>query len=157
MGSVTVAESVVKESPVKDLSRRSVLNFLLGMSIFSAVGGTIYTVFKYMWPSAAVQEAGSQGKETIIPLSEIPVGEAKTVRHLGKPHIVIRLPQAVHALNGVCTHLGCIVYWDEHQKLIPCPCHDAFFDLNGNVLKGPPPRPLPKATAKIVGDKIVVT
>ncbi len=157
MGSVTFADSVVKDPPAKEVSRRSLLNLLLGLSLFSGLGGTIYTIFRYLWPSAAVQEAGSPGKETIIPLSEISVGEAKTVRHLGKPHIVIRLPQAVNALNAVYTHRGCIVYWDKDQKTIPCPCHDAFFDLNGNVLKGPPPSPLRKATAKIVGDKIVVT
>jgi len=119
------------------------------------MGGAIYTVFRYLWPSAEVRGAGSQAKETTIPLAEIPVGAAKTVRHLGKPHIIIRLPQAVHALNAVCTHLGCIVYWDNEKKVLPCPCHDAFFDLNGNVLKGPPPSPLPKATAKIPKPSII--
>ncbi|TDI85191.1 MAG: hypothetical protein E2O78_04900 [Caldithrix sp.] len=25
-----------------------------------------------------------------------------------------------------------------------CPCHDGVFDVNGNVVSGPPPRPLQK-------------
>lgn len=157
MAGTAMTESIVNDASLKSPSRRSLLNFLLGISVLTGMGGMIYTFFRYMWPSQEIQGVGSQAAETTIPLSEIPVGEAKTVRHLGKPHIVIRLPEAIHALNAVCTHLGCIVYWDREKKTIPCPCHDAFFDLNGNVLKGPPPRPLPKATAKIVGDKIIVT
>lgn len=157
MQGVAVAESVVKEPSVKNPSRRSVLNFLLGISLISGLGVTIYTAFRYLWPTDEVRGAGSQAKETTIPLTEIPAGEAKTVRHLGEPYIVVRLPDAVHALNAVCTHLGCIVYWDKQKKILPCPCHAGFFDLNGNVISGPPPRPLPKATAKIVGDKIIVT
>ncbi|NIS59823.1 MAG: Rieske 2Fe-2S domain-containing protein [Proteobacteria bacterium] len=157
MDGTTVAESVARDSSAKTSSRRSLLNFLLGISLFSAMGGTIYTLFRYMQPSDEVRGAGSQAAETTIPLSEIPVGEAKTVRHLGEPHVVIRLPEAVHALNAICTHLGCIVYWDKEKKILPCPCHAGFFDLNGNVISGPPPSPLPKATSKIVRNKIVVT
>lgn len=153
----TAAESALRVSSSKGPSRRSFLNFLLGISLISGLGVTIYTILKYLWPTAEIQGADAQSGETIIPLAEIPVGEAKTVRHLGNPYVIIRLAEEVHALNAVCTHLGCIVYWDKEKKVLPCPCHDAFFDLNGNVIKGPPPSPLSKATAKIVGDQIIVT
>jgi cytochrome b6-f complex iron-sulfur subunit len=142
---------------VEHRSRRSFLNLLLGVSLLSGLGVTIHTFLKYLWPTEEVQGAGAQNGETIIPLADIPVGEAKTIRHMGKPHIIVRLANSTHALNAVCTHLGCIVYWDRDKKIFPCPCHDAYFDLNGAVISGPPPSPLPKATAKIVGDKIIVT
>lgn len=47
------------------------------------------------------------------------------------------------AYGSECTHLSCAVLWQE-QKL-QCPCHDGEFDPStGDVLAGPPPRPLPK-------------
>jgi nitrite reductase/ring-hydroxylating ferredoxin subunit len=48
-----------------------------------------------------------------------------------------------HAYGQKCTHLSCPVYYaSEHQRL-ECPCHEGAFDAaTGNVLYGPPPRPL---------------
>jgi menaquinol-cytochrome c reductase iron-sulfur subunit len=45
-------------------------------------------------------------------------------------------------LSSRCTHLGCQVNWKEESKAFVCPCHDASFDKSGNVISGPPPRPL---------------
>lgn len=46
------------------------------------------------------------------------------------------------ALSNVCTHLGCRVRWVEDQEEFFCPCHGAVFSKTGEVLAGPPPRPL---------------
>lgn len=45
-------------------------------------------------------------------------------------------------LSNICTHLGCRVRWVEDQDGFFCPCHNAVFDENGQVVQGPPPRPL---------------
>ena len=37
------------------------------------------------------------------------------------------------AISAGCTHLGCIVTWDEDQKIFKCPCHDGRFDADGKV------------------------
>jgi Rieske Fe-S protein len=44
--------------------------------------------------------------------------------------------------SNVCTHLSCRVNWIEETKTYHCPCHDAEFDIHGEVVYGPPPRPL---------------
>jgi Rieske Fe-S protein len=47
------------------------------------------------------------------------------------------------AYNGHCTHLGCAYTYDKNQKSFFCPCHRGQFDpKTGEVLGGPPPRPL---------------
>ena len=46
------------------------------------------------------------------------------------------------AYNGRCTHLGCAYAWQASQNQFACPCHAGVFGLDGNVLAGPPPRPL---------------
>jgi Rieske Fe-S protein len=52
-------------------------------------------------------------------------------------------------LDGTCTHLGCVVHWRAEQKQFRCPCHDGVFDRTGEVLNGPPPRPLVTVQTKI--------
>jgi cytochrome b6-f complex iron-sulfur subunit len=138
------------------MRRRSFFNALLGFSVISMIGGTIYSIFKYLWPTHEVLGKGKEKGVTVVLLEEIPVNGYKVVRHLGKPHIVVRLSDEIHALNAVCTHLGCIVYYDKDINQLACPCHAAFFDLNGNVISGPPPRPLPKATVQVKGNNIVI-
>ena len=49
----------------------------------------------------------------------------------------------LHAFGQKCTHLSCPVYFERAQQRLECPCHDGAFDAKtGNVLYGPPPRPL---------------
>ncbi|HET7929455.1 MAG TPA: Rieske (2Fe-2S) protein [Actinomycetota bacterium] len=64
----------------------------------------------------------------------------------GDPAIAMRLSGgALVAYSSVCTHLSCTVVWNRSDERIDCPCHDGRFGpLDGRVLAGPPPRPLPK-------------
>ena len=58
--------------------------------------------------------------------------------------ILIRtLDGELHAFGQKCTHLSCPVYFERAHQRLECPCHDGAFDAKtGNVLYGPPPRPL---------------
>jgi menaquinol-cytochrome c reductase iron-sulfur subunit len=55
-------------------------------------------------------------------------------------------------LSNKCTHLGCHVNWNADRQEYICPCHDAQFGINGDVLGGPPPRPLDRFS----GDQVKV-
>jgi cytochrome b6-f complex iron-sulfur subunit len=46
------------------------------------------------------------------------------------------------ALHRKCTHLGCSVPWDAEQNRFACPCHASAFDMRGDVISAPAPRPL---------------
>jgi cytochrome b6-f complex iron-sulfur subunit len=46
------------------------------------------------------------------------------------------------ALNRECTHLGCTVPWVADEGRFVCPCHASAFDLRGEVMSPPAPRPL---------------
>ncbi len=60
----------------------------------------------------------------------------------------------VIAISAGCTHLGCIVTWDEDRQIFKCPCHDGKYDAQGNVLSGPPPAPLKRHPVRTEGGKI---
>ena len=51
--------------------------------------------------------------------------------------------------SRACSHLGCLVRWDEGKDQFFCPCHGAIFDKAGNVVAGPPPRPMEKLQVKV--------
>jgi menaquinol-cytochrome c reductase iron-sulfur subunit len=55
----------------------------------------------------------------------------------------------VHALSATCSHLGCQVRWDAATTRFRCPCHGGVFDAQGNVVEGPPPRPLDRVEARV--------
>jgi menaquinol-cytochrome c reductase iron-sulfur subunit len=52
------------------------------------------------------------------------------------------------AMSNVCTHLGCHVRWVDSEEEFFCPCHNAVFDKNGEVVAGPPPRALDRFDVK---------
>jgi len=62
----------------------------------------------------------------------------------------------VLALSAVCTHVRCILGYEPARRTLICPCHDGRFDLSGNVLSGPPPRPLPGYPASVRAGEIFV-
>ena len=54
------------------------------------------------------------------------------------------------AYNGHCTHLGCSFTYDKQRKTFLCPCHHGQFDAKtGEVLAGPPPRPLDELAVEV--------
>ena len=133
-------------------TRRSFLSITLGTAtaIFSA--SLLYPLIKFLWPPAAtVGGEGSVG----IPVEDLLVGQSRVVSLKGEPVLIIREENKVVALSAVCPHLGCVVRYKGGGSIL-CPCHEASFDLNGNVTGGPSPRPLTYYPVRIVGGRIVV-
>ncbi len=71
-------------------------------------------------------------------LAEIPPGEGRIIRYEGDPLAVYKDGKGViHAVNPVCTHVKCIVQWNNAEKSWDCPCHGARYSIDGEVLTGP--------------------
>lgn len=60
------------------------------------------------------------------------------------------------AMSNICPHLGCRVRWIEDRQQFYCPCHNGVFDKDGEVLEGPPPRPLERFDVKVEGEQIFI-
>jgi menaquinol-cytochrome c reductase iron-sulfur subunit len=53
------------------------------------------------------------------------------------------------ALSARCTHLSCNVSWRADESRFACPCHRGYYDVDGEVISGPPPRPLERLETRI--------
>lgn len=60
----------------------------------------------------------------------------------------------IHVISAVCTHLGCIVR--QTADGFVCPCHGSKFDVAGNILSAPAPKPLPWLEVSLSPDGFVV-
>ncbi|GAB4466827.1 MAG: FAD-dependent oxidoreductase [Elainellaceae cyanobacterium] len=88
---------------------------------------------------------------------DVAVGEGKLVTISGKQLAAYRDEAGqIHAVSPVCTHLGCIVNWNDAEKSWDCPCHGGRFGCDGKVLHGPPVQDLeafPVSTAETVNTR----
>jgi Rieske Fe-S protein len=60
------------------------------------------------------------------------------------------------AMHSTCTHLGCRTSYDHENRCIVCPCHGGVYDLEGRVIAGPPPMPLPRLLTRIEDGNVMV-
>jgi menaquinol-cytochrome c reductase iron-sulfur subunit len=60
------------------------------------------------------------------------------------------------AMSNICTHLGCRVRWVAKDERFYCPCHAGIFDKQGNVVSGPPPRPLDRFQTKVQDNELYI-
>jgi cytochrome b6-f complex iron-sulfur subunit len=129
---------------------------MLRGSMFATIGAFFGTVAGgaggMFWP---IKLSGFGGVVRVpAKLSEIKVGDVVAVRE-GKFYVT-RSENGLNALYWKCVHLGCTVPWDAAQHKFACPCHGSVYDINGQNVAGPAPRPLDQMEIQVQGDVISV-
>ena len=78
------------------------------------------------------------GRHPDLDLSGLGPGEGKVFGDRDDPIAVSRDENGeVHAVSAVCSHMGCLVSWNDGEKSWDCPCHGSRFDVDGDVLDTP--------------------
>jgi Rieske Fe-S protein len=76
-------------------------------------------------------------------VENVPRGEGRVVVIDGQRAAVHRKDDGtVIKVSAVCTHMGCIVRWNNAERTWDCPCHGSRFTPEGLVLGGPAEAPL---------------
>jgi glycine/D-amino acid oxidase-like deaminating enzyme/nitrite reductase/ring-hydroxylating ferredoxin subunit len=85
--------------------------------------------------------AGAEGKS----LRAVERGQGKVVEYRGEKVAAFRDSNgALTVRSAVCTHMGCIVAWNDAERSWDCPCHGSRFTPGGDVIAGPAHDPLPE-------------
>lgn len=138
------------------LGRREFLaNLSLALGVLPGVALTGRYLTRFVTPGEAIREE----EILLASLSDLPVSSSRTLADvLGNDLVVVHVrPGEVKVFSSVCTHLGCHVEWDARRGNFLCPCHQGRFDVDGRVLEGPPPAPLPAYPVRLDGDHVFIT
>ncbi len=137
------------------MTRRELLDYFIGGGFLGSIVALVLGTLSYLRPGRGAEASGT-GPIEVGEAFEIAVGEAKAVKVREKSALVIHTKNGFVALSSICPHAECVVYWDEEEQLVKCPCHAGVFDSNGNRLAGPPPRGLRQYRVQVVNEKIIV-
>jgi cytochrome b6-f complex iron-sulfur subunit len=139
-----------------DLERRGALVWLTRGFLALWAPASAGVAFSFM---KAPSPEHRPGERQILagPFSSLAVGDARFVRHGTEPVYVVRVSEGeLLAVSAICTHMRCVLKWNRENGTFLCPCHDGSFDRKGNVLSGPPKKPLPQYRVDVRADEIVV-
>ena len=79
---------------------------------------------------------------------------------------VVRLSGNVDSVDGIiavsaaCTHMGCLVQWQDNDRQFHCPCHSGLFKASGEQVNNPDYpynlAPLPRLQTKVENGRVYV-
>ena len=138
------------ETKSPELTRRSFLVWGWGAfaaTLAAAVAGTL----RFFLPNVLYEPSQKfrAGKLKDYPLG-VTIDAANRVW-------VIREENQLYAMWARCTHLGCTPNWFPAETRFRCPCHGSNFNVDGDVIAGPAPKPLwrVQVTATPQGDLLI--
>ncbi len=153
-----------------NVTRRDFVKVMTGVTGVIIGGGIALPAIGYAVDPAI--KSGGSGKDAWIslgPVENYPIGEPtpfnftrtkvngweKTASTHGL-FVLRKSDTEIKVFSNVCTHLACRVAWHKDKGEYVCPCHDGVFDKDGNVVSGPPPRPLDQYEYKIEDGNLFV-
>lgn len=128
-----------------EVTRRNLL--FAGWSAFLGfLGVSALGTARFMFPNVLYEPSQrfKMGKAKDLPLG-VTVNKQDRVW-------VVREEKGVYAFWSRCTHLGCTPNWFAAEGRFKCPCHGSNFNLHGDVIAGPAPKPLWRVAVSVTPD-----
>jgi len=152
--------AIPEDTPISASRRRFISWGIIGIA--GIIAGT------FIYPLVELVERKTAGKRLVffdaVPLDDMPESGMKKVelniRGGDRPDTRVFLRRdpdgTLTAFSAFCSHLGCLVNFNNIKKEFICPCHGGRYDSEGRVIAGPPPAPLARLPVRIAGNKIQV-
>ena len=128
-------------------NRRDFLSASLGILPWAFVGTLAYPTGRFLF----FQEH-SRGKIS-IPLKQLSEGITPFLTHDLYIH---KSGETIQVYDAHCTHMGCIIHYDEPNQVFNCPCHKSRFNTEGHRLRGPAKRDLDKVAYKVKNHTLMI-
>jgi len=145
---MTVGIDTASES---EFDRRTFLDAVLAIGFVSTAAAIVYPVSQYLIPPDVAEPATSAVVATTA--AALKPRSGAIFKFGSKPGIVVRTAEGeVRAFSAVCTHLDCTVQFKADTSQLWCACHNGIYDLDGNVVSGPPPRALERFVVNMRGE-----
>ncbi|EFN56831.1 hypothetical protein CHLNCDRAFT_57522 [Chlorella variabilis] len=151
------------------MEKRVLMNWLLVGAIGAPAVGLAgpFAVF-FVPPSKGGGGGGTVAKDALGAdvkasawLKTHPVGDRSLVQGLkaDATYLIVTKDGSIenYGLNAVCTHLGCVVPWNNAENKFMCPCHGSQYNSEGKKIRGPAPLSLALAHLSIVDDVVSFT
>lgn len=104
--------------------------------------------------STVSQTVATKAKRTVIDhlhamtrsADDLRRGSGAVIRHDGRLQAIYKDDEGnAHVLSPHCPHSGCLVRFNDTERVWECPCHGCRFAPDGSVLQGPAISSLPVA------------
>jgi cytochrome b6-f complex iron-sulfur subunit len=138
-----------------EITRRRFLTFTFGAATALGLGAFAAPLIRFSYP---VLKGEVFERLLVATTDELePLGEGVKFEYIEIPcHLIQEENEDYSAFSMICPHLGCICKWQEETAVFHCPCHGAEFGPDGEVLAGPPPRPLDELIVVVEGENIYI-
>ena len=139
--------------PEGQYTRRDFLTLLGWGWLSAALGGWLLASLRFMFPNMLYEPnpVFKLGKP-----SEYPLDGGKSAvsdRWQAEKRVwIVSTPEGMYAFEARCTHLGCTPRWVKEADRFKCPCHGSNFNIEGDVVAGPAPKPLYRLAVSLTQD-----
>lgn len=164
------------------MKRRVLLQWLSGGIAAACSAVVALPGFSYVLATIRKREGGAAALQRVAPLAALRTGQPVAIaltgsrsdawttyaqEVVGRVWLVRQTDETtapsdaqVRAFSTICPHLGCETQTDRGGKGFFCPCHNAKFSVEGDLVKGaapegrnPAPRPLDSLECRVVKDE----
>ncbi len=135
------------------INRQDFLRITLQAAGVLAVGQVSFLGLRYL--ASRKPDSLFGGEVTAGQIIEFPPGTV-TLFETARFFLVCFADGGLLALHTRCTHLACVVSWDDAAQKFLCPCHGSQFERNGTVVNPPAPRPLDRFPITFKRGRVIV-
>lgn len=140
---------MLKKQPPKfkgvNINRREFVKKSMALLPFVGVGSFLYPLSQFSF----FEE--KQAISLVVNIEEL------THKVTKKGTIFItKFNDEIKIFDAHCTHMGCVLNFNENENVFVCPCHSSKFNLDGSVLKGPAQKKLDTISYKISNKNLLI-